>query len=442
MGLIRAAMGAAGGVLGDQWKEYFYHEAMPADVLVSKGKKRVSGRSSNVFGVDNVISNGSVIAIADGQCMMIVEQGKVIDLCAEPGEYTYDQSSEPSIFYGDLSQSITDVFANVVKRFTFGGDAPKDQRVYYFNTKELVGNKFGTPNPVPFRVIDARAGIDMDVSVTCFGEYSYRLVNPILFYTNVCGNVEADYTRANIDSQMKSELLSALQPAFAKVSENGVRYSQLPAHTTEFVAALNDVLSAKWRDLRGIEIVSMGINSVKATDADEERIKRMQQAAAYADPNLRIAGLASAQMEAQVAAANNQAGAGAALMGVGMVNAYGAQNSDLYTAQTAPAAAVGATIASGVAPVVVPTWDCSCGATGNTGKFCGQCGAPKPAEGWTCECGHVNKGRFCSECGKPKPAGALLYKCDKCGWEPEDPTKPPKFCPECGDPFGEEDATK
>ncbi|MBQ3386235.1 MAG: SPFH domain-containing protein [Eggerthellaceae bacterium] len=439
MGLISAALAAGSTVLGDQWKEYFYHEAMPADVLVSKGKKRVGGRSSNVNGVDNIISNGSVIAINEGQCMMIVEQGKVIDLCAEAGEYVYDQSSEPSIFCGDLSQSIMDVFYNVAKRFTFGGDAPKDQRVYYFNTKELVGNKFGTPNPVPFRVIDARAGIDMDVSVTCFGEYSYRLVNPILFYTNICGNVQSDYTRQNLDSQLKSELLSALQPAFAKVSENGVRYSQLPAHTTEFVEVLNEVLSAKWRNLRGIEIVSMGINSIKATDADEDRIKRMQQAAAYTDPNLRIAGLASAQMEAQVAAASNEAGAATGFIGMGMANAMGAANSDLYATKTTPVAGVGATISSGIAAPVPVTWDCACGATGNTGKFCGECGAPKPADGWKCECGAVNKGKFCSECGKPKPASEPLYKCDKCGWEPEDPKNPPKFCPECGDPFTDAD---
>ena len=439
MGLINAALAAGSSVLGDQWKEYFYHEAMPADVLVSKGRKRVRGGSSNVNGVDNIISNGSVIAINEGQCMMIVEQGKVIDLCAEPGEYTYDQSSEPSIFCGDLSKSIMDVFYKVVERFTYGGDAPKDQRVYYFNTKELVGNKFGTPNPVPFRVIDQRAGIDMDVSVTCFGEYSYRLVNPILFYTNICGNVQSDYTRSNIDSQLKSELLSALQPAFAKVSENGVRYSQLPAHTNEFVDVLNEVLSTKWRNLRGIEIVSMGINSIKATDADEERIKRMQQAAAYTDTNLRIAGLASAQMEAQVAAASNAQGAATGFIGMGMANAVGGGNADLYSAQTTPVAGVGATVASGVAAPVVVTWDCACGAKGNTGKFCGECGAPKPADGWKCECGAVNKGKFCSECGKPKPAAEPLYKCDKCGWEPEDPKNPPKFCPECGDPFTDAD---
>ena len=189
MGLIKAAMGSAGGVLADQWKEYFYCEAMEADVLAVKGQKRTSGRSSNTKGSDNIISNGSVIAVADGQCMLIVEQGKVVDVCAEPGEYTYDMSTEPSIFSGSLGQSVKEVFGNIGKRFTFGGDTAKDQRVYYFNTKEIMDNKFGTPNPIPFRVVDSKIGLDIDVAVRCSGLYSYKIDDPMLFYANVCGNV-------------------------------------------------------------------------------------------------------------------------------------------------------------------------------------------------------------------------------------------------------------
>ncbi len=238
MGLIKAALGSAGGVLADQWKEYFCCEAIPADVLAVKGQKRTSGRSSNTKGSDNIISNGSVIAIADGQCMMIVEQGKVVDVCAEPGEYTYDMSTEPSIFTGDLGENIKASFQNMGKRFTFGGEPPKDQRVYYFNTKELIGNKYGTPSPVPFRVVDQRAGIDIDIAIRCFGEYSYKLVNPLLFYTNVCGNVSDEYNRMELDSQLKSELLTALQPAFARISEQGIRYSALPGHAQELALSL------------------------------------------------------------------------------------------------------------------------------------------------------------------------------------------------------------
>ena len=441
MGLIKAISGAVGGVLADQWKEYFYCDALPADVLAAKGEKRTSGRSSNTKGEDNIISNGSVIAVADGQCMCIVEQGKVVDICAEPGEYTYDMSTEPSIFAGKLGTSILDSFKTIGKRFTFGGDTAKDQRVYYFNTKELVGNKYGTPNPVPFRVVDERAGIDIDIAIRCFGEYSYRLCDPILFYTNVCGNVAYQYNRSELDSQLKSELLTALQPAFAKISAMGIRYSALPGCTTEMADALNEVLSEKWKGLRGIEIVSFGVSSVKADEEDEKMIKEMQRNAAFMDPTRAAAHLVGAQAAAmQSAAANEGAGAAMAFMGMNMAQGAGGMNAqNLYAMgqqqaaqqlQPAPAPVQAAPAAEG--------WKCACGAT-NTGKFCTECGAAKPADGWVCSCGNVNKGKFCSNCGAKKPADEPLYKCDKCGWEPEDPKNPPKFCPECGDPFGDED---
>ena len=150
MGLIRAAMGAAGGVMADQWKEYFYCEAMPADLLATRGWKRQSGRSANTKGNDNIISNGSIVAVADGQCAMIVEQGKVVEFCAEPGQFVFDASTEPSIFTGSFGKSLLDTFKTVGRRFTFGGDTGKDQRVYYFNTKEIVDNKFGTATPVSY----------------------------------------------------------------------------------------------------------------------------------------------------------------------------------------------------------------------------------------------------------------------------------------------------
>ena len=478
MGLIRAAAGAAGGVLADQWKEYFYCESIPADVLAVKGQKKVSGRSSNTKGSDNIISNGSVIAIADGQCMLIVEQGKVVDVCAEPGEYTYDMSTEPSIFAGDLGESIKGVFQNIGKRFTFGGEAPKDQRVYYFNTKELTGNKYGTPSPVPFRVVDQRAGIDIDIGIRCFGEYSIRLKNPLLFYTNVCGNVSEDYKVENIAGQMKTELLTALQPAFAKISDMGIRYSALPGHTLELADALNEQLSSKWRDLRGMEIVSFGVSSVKANEEDEQMIKELQRNAAFMDPTRAAAHLVGAQGEAmKAAAANTGAGPAMAFMGMNMAGQAGGMNAQnlfqmgqqqqqmqmqqqqMQQAQPAPApAAQGWTCScgqSGITGNFCPncgskkpepkpagdSWQCACGATA-TGKFCPECGKPKPtaaADGWTCTCGAVNKGKFCAECGKPKPAGVPQYKCDKCGWEPADPQHPPKFCPECGDPFDDGD---
>ncbi|MBR5589520.1 MAG: SPFH domain-containing protein, partial [Phascolarctobacterium sp.] len=335
MGLIKAGMGAIGGVLGDQWKEFIYCDSLASDVLVTKGQKRLSseGRSSNTSGEANIISNGSRIAVNEGQAMIIVEQGKVVDLCAEPGEYIYDQSTEPSIFAGDLGSGIMDVFRQIGKRFTFGGDPGKDQRVYYFNTKEIMGNKYGTPSAVPFRVVDNNVGLDIDIAIRCFGEYSYRVTNPILFYTNVCGNVEADYTREAIDSQLKTELMTALQPAFAKISAMGIRYSALPGHTMELATALNDVLSKKWSELRGIEIVSFGVSSVKASDEDEQMIKELQRNAAFRNPNMAAAHLVGAQAEAMKAAAANEGNMGAAMgfMGINMANNAGGMNAaDLF----------------------------------------------------------------------------------------------------------------
>ncbi|MBA4698716.1 MAG: SPFH domain-containing protein [Ruminococcus sp.] len=435
MGLIKAGIGAAGGALADQWKEFFYCESMDKSVMMMKGQKRTSGRSSNTKGNDNIISNGSGIAVADGQCMIIVEQGKVVEVCAEPGEFTYDTSTEPSIFSGDLEETIADTFETIGKRFAYGGDTGKDQRIYYFNTKELIGNKFGTPNPIPFRVVDRNIGLDIDVSVRCSGIYSYKIVNPLLFYTNVCGNVEREYTREEIDSQLKIEFISALQPAFAKISEMQIRPSAIPGHVEELSDAMNEALTKKWSQLRGLAVVSIAMNSITLPEEDAEMIKQAQRTAIMRDPTMAAATLVGAQSDAMRAAASNENGAMTGFMGMGMASQAGGMNAqNLFQMGAQQQAQQPAAPAPG-------TWACACG-TANSGQFCMECGKPKPAvseAGWTCQCGNINKGKFCSECGKPKPAGAPLYQCDKCGWEPEDPQHPPKFCPECGDPFDEDD---
>jgi len=434
MGLIKAALGSAGGILADQWKEFFYCDALPANVIAVKGQKRTSGRSSNTKGSDNIISNGSVIAVADGQCMIITEQGKVVDVCAEPGEYTYDMSTEPSIFTGDLGDGVKAIFQNVGKRFTFGGEAPKDQRVYYFNTKELVGNKYGTPAPISITaLVDRSVARTLTIGIRCFGEYSFRVTNPLLFYTNVCGNVEEAYVRENIEGQLRTELLSALSPAFGKISQQGIIYSDLTMHTLAIGDELNEILSKKWRDLRGIEIVSFGVSSIRPDEESEKKIREMQETLFYSDPTLAGARTAAAAANAMETAAGNSAGAITGFMGLGMAGNIGGGNAaNLFAmGQQQPAPVAPAAPAAPAAG----SWTCSCG-TVATGKFCPECGSPKPvAEGWTCSCGSVNKGKFCPECGAKKPAGVPQYKCDKCGWEPEKGTQPPKFCPECGDPF-------
>lgn len=443
MGLIKAGIGALGGTMADQWKEFFYCDALEKDVMVVKGKKRTTSRSSNTKGNDNIISNGSVIAVADGQCMIIVEQGKVVEMCAEPGEFQYDTSTEPSIFTGSLGESIKETFKTVGKRFTFGGDTGKDQRVYYFNTKELTDNKFGTPNPIPFRVVDSRIGLDVDVSVRCSGVYSYKIADPLLFYANVCGNVEQDYTRDELDSQLKTEFISALQPAFGRLSDLELRPNQIVSHNLELENAMNAALSAKWSELRGLKIVSIALGSVTLPEEDAEMIKQLQRTAVLQNPNMAGAALAGAQADAMKAAASNSAGAMTGFMGMGMaMNAGGGMNAQNLFAmgQQQPAQNQGVQQQKMQQPAAAGSWKCSCGTTA-TGKFCPECGSAKPAGGggWICSCGTENKGRFCQNCGAKKPEGAPLYRCDKCGWEPEDPAHPPKFCPECGDPFDESD---
>jgi len=393
MGLIKAALGAASSVLKDQWKEFFYCDSIPAGTLVVKGKKKKTGISSNT-GEDNIITNGSGIAIADGQCMLIVDNGKVVDFCADPGEYTFDSSTEPSLFDGgNLVDNAKEVFLNIGKRFTYGGEAPRDQRVYYFNIKEMPGNKYGTPNPVPFRVVDERAGIDIDMSVRCHGEYSIRLTNPVLFYTNVCGNVKSEYNIEEISGMMKTELLTALQPAFARISEAGIRYSQLPAHATELATLLNEELSSKWKDLRGIEIVSCGVSSVTVSEEDEKMIKELQRNVAFTDPSRAAAYMVGSTGAAMQAAANNANGAVNGFMGMNMAQNNGGINAQsLYAMAGQPQQP--ATAAN--------SWTCTCG-TVNTGNFCSNCGAKNPNGPWTCACGTVNTGNFCSNCGAKKP---------------------------------------
>lgn len=455
MGLIKAISGAIRGVAADQWKEYFYCEALENDVLVVKGQRRNNSKfGTSNKGNDNIISNGSVVAVNEGQCMIIVDQGKVVEYCAEAGEFLYDTSSEPSLLSGDLGENIGKTFATIGKRFTFGGDTGKDQRIYFFNTKEIMGNKYGTANPVPFRVVDANIGLDVDISVRCNGEYSYQIFDPILFYTHVCGNVADEYTRDKIDSQLKTELMTALQPAFAQISAMGIRYSAVPAHTMEVADALNKVLSEKWGELRGIKIVSFGVNTIKASEEDEQMIKDLQKTAVLRNPNMAAATLVGAQAEAMKSAASNTStGPMMAFAGMNMANqaggmdanslfAMGQQQNNTPPVNPTPAAPTPATPASPASenPADNDSWTCSCGAV-NQGKFCVECGTPKPESkvGWTCSCGAVNQGKFCPECGAKKPADAPLYRCDKCGWQPEDPHNPPKFCPECGDVFDEND---
>ncbi|MDR0434040.1 MAG: SPFH domain-containing protein [Gracilibacteraceae bacterium] len=415
MGIIKAALGSVGGVLADQWKDFFYCDALSPDILAHKGQKRVSRRSSNTRGEENIITAGSGIAVADGQCVIIVDQGKVVDVCAEPGEYVYDASSEPALFCGNLRQGIAASVQSVKERFAMGGSPGKDQRVYYFNLKEIIGNKYGTPNPVPFRVVDKNIGLDIDIAIRLHGEYSYKLVDPVLFYTNVCGNVERAYNRGQLDGMLKTELLTALQPAFAKISELGIRYSALPGHTVEFAQALDEVLSPKWTRLRGVAIASIGVNSVTASEEDEKMIKQLQRSAVMRDPGMAAATLVEARADALRAAAANDRGAMTGFVGMGMAQQAGSGGAEQEMS------------------VLIQQQRQRQQQQQRQEQQQQQAGAGTGGAAWVCACGAANQGKFCMECGQPRPAGET--GCDKCGWKPEPGAKTPKFCPECGDPF-------
>ncbi len=409
MGLIKAAAGAIGGTMADQWKDFFICDAIEEDVLVVKGSKHASGRSSNTKGESNVITDGSAILVADGQCMMIVKQGRVIELSAEPGIFIYKNDLSPSIFAGNLKDGLRGAAKDAWERFKFGGGPGKDQRIYYFNTKELLGNKYGTINPIPFKVmIDPSINKFLGISVRCNGEYSYKIVNPMLFYTNVCGNVQNEYTREEIDSQLKSELLTALQPALAKISARGIDYSEIPLYTQEITEALNQELTSQWTEKRGLQIVSFGINSISVSDEDKLKIQNMQQAIFMSDPSMAAGNIAAAQADAMRTAAANENGAMTGFMGMGMAaQASGLNANDLFRMgqqpqQTAAQQAQMAAAGTASAPPA-EAWICKCG-TMASGKFCPECGSPKPTEtqSWTCSCGTVNKGKFCENCGSPR----------------------------------------
>ena len=431
-------LGSAQTTVADQYLEYFYCDAISGDVLAVKGKNRLT--KGNNKGSDNIISNGSIIEVNAGQAALIIDDGKVAEFCAEPGQYRYDQSTEPSIFYGNLGENILNTFKEIGKRFAFGGEISKTQRVYYITINEVRNNLWGTSNPIPFFISDQVTGFQGDISLIANGEYTFHISDPIRFYSFIAANFSGDsYSKKDLQSIMRSDFMTALQPALGALSDYGVgiRYSAITTKTPILVEKLNEQLSEKWGKLRGMEVLDVTFNSLKATEEDEKRIKQFQDTAVYTNVNMAAARMTTATANAMEAAASNEStGPMMAFAGLNMAQqAGGGMNAaNLYAmgqqqAQAAPQQA---------APII--GWKCSCGKDGNTGKFCAECGAKKPDEaGWTCSCGSVNQGKFCANCGAKKPEGAPLYKCDKCGWEPEDPMNPPKFCPECGDVFDDND---
>ncbi len=448
MGLIKAAKEALESYVAEQWRDYFYCTSLASDVLVAKGEKQETSRKGKKKGADNIISNGSIVSVNAGQCMIIVDNGKIAEFCAEPGEFLYDASTEPSLLYGSLEENIRKTFEQLGRRVTFGGATGKDQRVYYFNIKEIMNNLYGTPNPIRFYYVSDKTGFEIETSVKCNGQYTFKIVDPILFYTNVCGNVEQEYRKTELLGVMKAELLTKLPVALAKVAAEGVLPYQVPLHLQEVTNYLKEELTEEWTLTRGIEVVSMTMSDPIVPQEDVDKINKWNETAVLKNDEMKGA----RQMEAYATwlegmskggnGGNSSDAMGTAMnmMAMNMMQQnmgmpFGMQ----YQAQAAkpvPQMQPASTVEEGA----VLGWTCGCGKSDNRGKFCEECGLPKPAlEGWTCSCGTVNQGKFCYECGKRKPEGAPMYRCDKCGWEPEDPSNPPKFCPECGDVFDEND---
>lgn len=437
MGLIKAGIGALGGTLADQWKEFFYCESLPNNVLMRKGEKRVSGRSSNTKASDNVISNGSGVAVADGQAMIIVENGKIVEFCAEPGEFTYRTDLEPSIFTGKLGDSIKATFKELGKRFTYGGEAAKDQRVYYFNTKEILDNKFGTANPIIFEVVNKRINMSRTVQIRCNGVYTYVISDPIKFYTRLCGNVDYEFTRDQIDGQLKVEFVDALQPALGALAEQELRPAQIPAKANELKTAMNDALRQEWIENRGISVGKIALNPITLTDDDMKKINEMEDAASVGSNPFMMAGrMTNATADAMQTAAGNSAGAMTGFMGMGMVGMGGqggfgaAQN--LYNMgaqqQQQQAQMQQAQMQQTQQQPQAGGWTCPTCGKSVVGNFCQECGTkkPAPASGWTCtQCGQAVTGNFCPNCGTKKPAADWI--CPNCG-----KTVTGNFCPDCG----------
>ncbi|AYB00321.1 SPFH domain-containing protein [Lachnoanaerobaculum umeaense] len=423
MGLISAITGAAGGVLADSWRDYFYQDSIDDSVLVIKGKKRVDQRGSNNKGTNNVITDGSIIDVADGQCMIVVENGAIKDVCAEPGKFVYSNTAEPTIFAGNLKTTIKRSWEQFKNRLTFGGGATGDTRIYYVNTKEIRGNKYGTAAPIPYRVVDTNIGLDMDTAIRCHGEYAFKVVDPVLLYKEVAGNVSDVFETVELEKQMRPDLLTALQPAIGRLSGIGSRYSDIPNHTLELANELNSIMSSTWGERYGIEISSFAMSSITISKEDEDLIKQLQRTAVFQRTSMAAANLSAAQADAMRNAANNAGGAMLGFAGMNMANQMGGMNAGQLYQMAAQEQA--AQQQFGGNPQMNGMQQMNNGMQQNASPQGGT---------WTCSHGHANNtGKFCAECGEPKPAATL--RCSACGYTPNDPLNPPKFCPECGKPF-------
>ena len=394
MGLVRALAAGATTVLSDQWREYFVCDSLDGNVLVRKGEMKTKKRG--LFGARNkatedIVTNGSVIAVNEGQVALMVSDGKIVDFCAEAGYYRWDKTAEPSLFCGDLFRGLVDSFKRVGYRFTFGGDAGSQQRVYYVNTKEILDNKFGTTTPMPYDDPYYKTAL----YIRYFGQYTFRIVDPLVFFSSISGNVGSVYTCEDLKATATDEFMTALDSALARLSADGVKFSQLPVRQREIAKYMSDTLDEEWRARRGIEVVSVALTKVTPDEESRKRIEEFDTNVMHASPDAMAGGMAYAQMRAMRDAANNEGGAMQGFMGIGMAaGAMGMRGQETLLSRADELAARKEA------------------ASDTKGDYCPECGA-------------VAKGKFCPECGAPR---AVRYTCE-CGYSA---SRPFKFCPECG----------
>jgi membrane protease subunit (stomatin/prohibitin family) len=440
MGLIKAAIQSVSSTLSDQYLEFFTCDSLGKEILVKRGAKRMSKGSNK--GDMEVISNGSKIAVPEGTALLLVDNGKVTDFTTEAGMYTWDASSAPTCFGASgflegAKQSIGDLW----NRIKSGGEIPMQQRVYFVNMLEIIDNKFGTPSPIPY---DDPTYLGIYIRVN--GSFSFRIENPVAFFTSVVGNVTESYTRDMLMDQAKMEFISKLSEALSRMGSGGdnIQYNRLQREQTTLRNYMNDVLDEEWLEGRGMIVVSVGIGGITPDDESRVRIQDFDRDIMLGkNPEMLAARAVAMNAEAQVAAANNKSGALGALMGVGVLGGMGAGGMGGTPASAAfdviKSQQVAHAASTPVAAAVATSgWKCECGHEGNSGKFCAECGKPMPkaSQGWDCVCGaKANTGKFCSECGKKKEAEVAVAECKACGWKGAEGQAAPKFCPECGQPI-------
>ena len=417
MGIIRATVNAIGGGFADQWQEVIEAGTMSDTTVFKKGVAVRGGdrRNANRRGTSDVITSGSVVHVYPNQFMLLVDGGKVVDFTAEEGYYKVDNAAAPSLFAGQFGDSVKDTFA----RIKFGGTPSYSQQVFFVNTQEIKGIKFGTRSPVNY----FDNFYNSELFLRAHGTYSIKITDPLKFYTEVVAKGAKEVNINDINEQYLAEFLDALQAAINRMSADNIRVSHVTSHSRELSAYMARELDADWKAMRGFEVLSVGIASISYDDESKELINMRNKGAMLGDPSVREGYVQGSVARGLEAAGSNAGGSATAFMGMGMgMNAGGGfmasasasnQAQMERNAKKAPAA---------------DGWTCACGAT-NSGKFCAECGKPRPTapEGWTCACGAVNSGKFCSECGKPRPDGEWF--CSECGAKNRG-----KFCAECGKP--------